>query len=79
MKPDEMAQSIMEMYDSLITSIDLAGGSGYGFTPYHLKTMTVPELMGKLATNNIRFTYIKKTPKKEEPIDPEEDYEGVSK
>jgi hypothetical protein len=76
MRSEEMAQSIMEMYDSLITSINLAGGAAYGFTPYHLKIMTVPELIGKLATNNIRFTYIKKTPKKEEPIDPEEEFQN---
>jgi hypothetical protein len=76
MKPDEMAQSIMEMYQSLIQSVNQAGGSGYSFDCHNLKNMTVSELIGKLATNGIRFTCIKKAPK-EDPIDPEEDYVGV--
>jgi hypothetical protein len=68
MSPEEMAQPIMEMYESLIKSINQAGGSGSSFTARDLADMTVVELIGKLATNNIRFVYTKYKPcKKEEP------------
>jgi len=79
MKP-ELAQAAVEMYDSLRTSIDHAGGSGNSFTPDKLKNMTVMELISELASNNIRFTCTKKVPRKDEALlSDEEDYEGVSR
>ena len=65
MSPEEMAQPIMEMYESLIKSINQAGGSGSSFTTRDLANMTVVELIGKLAPNNIRFTCTKIAVKKD--------------
>ena len=76
MKP-ELAQAAVEMYDSLRTSIDHAGGSGNSFTPDKLRNMTVIELISELAQNNIRFTCTKKVPTKKEET--EDDWESVSK
>ena len=77
MTPEECVQPILEMYESLIKSINQAGGSGNSFSAKNLANMTVAELIGKLATNNIRFVYTKYKPCKKEET--EEDYEGVSK
>lgn len=50
-----IAQSVMEMYDSLHQAIQAAGGSGEGFSAKELKDMRVSQLIGDLANNGIRF------------------------
>lgn len=75
-------KDVFEMYDSLIESIDLAGGSGASFRPKKLHKMTVLELMEHLAPNKIRFCCYKqavpsakpaKREKHEKSFDEEED------
>lgn len=53
----EIVKAGINMYDSLVTSIDKAGG----YIPKEeLLTMTVLEFISKLSTNNIRFVYMGK-------------------
>ena len=52
----------MKMYESLIRSINKAGGTGANFTVGKLDEMTVMELFSQLATNHIRFIF--KNPEK---------------
>ena len=61
---EEIAQNVIEMYDSLHQAIQRAGGTGAGFSPEKLKTMTVSQLIGELANNKIRFWYIGEDSKK---------------
>jgi hypothetical protein len=55
-------RAFLEMYESLNTALDKAGGGGY--TIHDLDNMTVVGLIQRLATNNVRFIYT--GPKKEE-------------
>lgn len=59
----EMAKAVMEMYDSLHMAVQEAGGSGASFAAENLSKMTVAELVGELAQNNIRFCYVGKVTK----------------
>lgn len=66
------AQEICEMYESLLKSINQAGGSSSNYTTDHLSEMTVMELISRLATNRIRFIWCGPEvkmykPKKKEP------------
>lgn len=47
--------SAIEMYKSLVIAVDKAGGSGWPVD--ELLEMTVMDLISKLATNGIRFTF----------------------
>jgi len=49
----------LQMYKSLLSAVDKAGGRVECFRTQHLDKMTVLELISHLASNHIRFIYIK--------------------
>lgn len=49
----------LEMYDSLHTAVNEAGGSGTSFKYENLKSMSVAELIERLGSNDVRFVYNK--------------------
>lgn len=51
--------SAIEMYGSLLTSINEAGGDTIGWSADELLKMTVMNLISHLATNHVRFTFEK--------------------
>ena len=51
----QLAENILEMYDSLQIAIDQAGGCG--MSSEKLSEMTVLELMVHLSPNKIRFIF----------------------
>lgn len=54
-------QSALEMHESLIKAVRNAGGKTDVFASIeNLDEMTIMDLFSMVATNNIRFTYIKK-------------------
>ena len=60
MKVTETIRAGLEMYSSLIQAIDEAGGTWEMYTMDEILNMPLIEIIGKLATNNIRFIYVKK-------------------
>jgi len=52
-----IAESGIEMYESLLLAIDKAGGSGWPMNT--LLEMTVMDLLSNLATNRVRFVCTK--------------------
>jgi len=53
-------RSGLEMYSSLIQSIDEDGGSWEGYNLDEILEMSLMDVMSKLATNNVRFKYVGK-------------------
>jgi hypothetical protein len=53
----KVGESWVELYDSLLESVDEAGGAIDYFRYHNLKDMSVSEFFNKIATNKIRFIY----------------------
>jgi len=56
--------SILEIHESLLRAVDMAGGSTNGYSGTNLSKITALDLLTRLGPNGIRFTFISK---KEEP------------
>jgi hypothetical protein len=57
MKKIKIMEAGIEMYESLLESINAAGGESSFYCWEALKDMTVPELISNLATSGIRFAH----------------------
>lgn len=55
MESKEKMKAVLEMHESLVESVYLAGGSTGWCTGKNLDKMTALDLILKLATNDIRF------------------------
>ena len=55
-----IGEAWVKLYDSLLESVDEAGGAIDYYRYDKLQTMTVPNFFNKIATNKIRFIYIGK-------------------
>lgn len=60
---DKLEQKKVDMFNSLLNSVKLAGGSDEMIKEDVLDGMTVLELIDILGVNNIVFTYIAQKPK----------------
>ena len=55
---DEHLRGILEMFSSLLTSVDIAGGTFSSYTWDKLQSMSAADLIERLGPNKVRFTLV---------------------
>ena len=55
----KVGESWIELYDSLLKAVDEAGGANGPFQYSLIKHLSVRDFFNRIATNNIRFTFVK--------------------